>query len=843
MIYFGTIEDRSTDPARAGRYKVRVVGVHSPLQSELSTEDLPWAIPIQDNSAAISGIGTSSTGYLQGTIVAVIFADEDLQIPLILGSVAGLPQTTDETNSEFFDSISKDFAIIPPPYPPENQIQFKSGETMLASQVKQIPSDAKIIEPGYVGKLTASEIRKKLIPQIAKIREKNVEAFPISFQRVGIYKFSASELRRLGYLSDTDEWTGLNGINSRDMLEQQPQLQADAQEILLKLNYVDLSKIGAVTDKTPKEKLAGLLLAAQVHDVTEVGKWLEGKSDNAPNSLNETMRAMYHEGYKLIAGKDTEEDPTYDNVNTESVDKHTDAPNTDYSSIPTKYTKSNRGFSDPDNEYPLPESYGYADTPRLATGIGVNGTIVTKKEVSQTKNIPVANSTVKWRQSNVPYNAQYPHNRVFQSASGHVMEFDDTPGAERVHIAHRTGTFHEVDTDGNSTEKVVGIRTVIVEKGQLLYVKGDGHVCIDGDLSLKVNKAVQIEVSGDVNLNVHGNVVQQVSGNMDLSVHGNFSHSVTGNYSLNVAGNVDVKGSAFKASGGTVDIAGSSSLKLTMPQFSPSFVPSDGGATLWSSFASQVLGAAAASPVQAAGIAVYEPEIEIPMPPDRSDTVGAVLEDTDAGRMLSAITPEAPPKQVASDVAPPIKKIDPVKGNYAVTGDIGPSTIISKKYGITLGQCFVDNVPCPQVLKGQHGLTPQQIVENLRATVANTYEKILELEYMGKPLKDYGPKFNSAMRFAGNPLSHSSTISQHELGQALDISFTKLRVKKDARHHFYEIAKLIKEHILFDQLLLEYNTGGSVWLHISYKETGSNRRSVKTFYAHRMISDGLIEMV
>lgn len=104
-IFWGIVEDRSSDPIRICRYKVRVIGVHSPLTSELLTEDLPWAVPIQNDSAAMSGIGKSANGYLQGSTVAVIFMDEDLQVPLILGSIAGYPGTQDYTESNISDPV------------------------------------------------------------------------------------------------------------------------------------------------------------------------------------------------------------------------------------------------------------------------------------------------------------------------------------------------------------------------------------------------------------------------------------------------------------------------------------------------------------------------------------------------------------------------------------------------------------------------------------------------------------------------------------------------------------------------------------------------------------------
>ena len=49
----------------------------------------------------------------------------------------------------------------------------------------------------------------------------------------------------------------------------------------------------------------------------------------------------------------------------------------------------------------------------------------------------------------------YPFNHVHETESGHVLELDDTPDKERIHLYHRKGTRVEVDKDGNYIEKVV----------------------------------------------------------------------------------------------------------------------------------------------------------------------------------------------------------------------------------------------------------------------------------------------------------------------------------------------------------------------------------------------------
>ena len=43
-------------------------------------------------------------------------------------------------------------------------------------------------------------------------------------------------------------------------------------------------------------------------------------------------------------------------------------------------------------------------------------------------------------------------NKVFETESGHIREYDDTSGHERIHERHRTGTSYEIDKDGNKVE-------------------------------------------------------------------------------------------------------------------------------------------------------------------------------------------------------------------------------------------------------------------------------------------------------------------------------------------------------------------------------------------------------
>jgi hypothetical protein len=97
--FFGIIEDRN-DPIRLGRVRVRCIGFHTDDKDQIPTEDLPWAQQLQDiTSAASGGTGRSPTGIIVGSWVIGFFADGDrAQEPIILGTLAGIPASTNESD-------------------------------------------------------------------------------------------------------------------------------------------------------------------------------------------------------------------------------------------------------------------------------------------------------------------------------------------------------------------------------------------------------------------------------------------------------------------------------------------------------------------------------------------------------------------------------------------------------------------------------------------------------------------------------------------------------------------------------------------------------------------------
>lgn len=110
------------------------------------------------------------------------------------------------------------------------------------------------------------------------------------------------------------------------------------------------------------------------------------------------------------------------------------------------------------------------------------------------------------------YRAKYPFNKVLQTESGHVFEIDDTPNFERLHTFHRSGTYSEINEDGQRVNKIVGDDFEIVEKNKTVYVQGNVNVVVKGSVTMEVSGAV---VATAASFTLNGNV--QINGSVNSS--------------------------------------------------------------------------------------------------------------------------------------------------------------------------------------------------------------------------------------------------------------------------------------------------------------------------------------
>ena len=181
----------------------------------------------------------------------------------------------------------------------------------------------------------------------------------------------------------------------------------------------------------------------------------------------------------------------------------------------TKLKTKEEGFIDPTATFPNEEYKGRSETNKLATG-DVSGTIVQVKNNERYLGNKLPEGDF-FDQPEIPYNAEYPYNRVIQSESGHIIEMDDTPGCERIHIYHKNGTFIELDQTGSVVEKTKGSQYRFVDKNDHLSVGGQARISISGEMKVYCASNVIMEVDGDVNLKCFNDITAEAAGKIDLA--------------------------------------------------------------------------------------------------------------------------------------------------------------------------------------------------------------------------------------------------------------------------------------------------------------------------------------
>lgn len=197
--------------------------------------------------------------------------------------------------------------------------------------------------------------------------------------------------------------------------------------------------------------------------------------------------------------------------------------------IPTEEPVKNQGFNDPEGIYPKKEFLNEPDTNRLARNEKVDQTYVPQRN-SEVETVDIALSSETWKEPNSPYNAEYPKNKVLESEAGHIIEIDDTPESERIHLRHSSGSFEEFYPDGSKVTKIKGDNYEIVVENNNVYIKGDANTKVDSTANVKVSKDLNIHILGGANL--------LVSGNLKMETRGNFMHKIKGQAAIISEGNM-----------------------------------------------------------------------------------------------------------------------------------------------------------------------------------------------------------------------------------------------------------------------------------------------------------------
>lgn len=210
-----------------------------------------------------------------------------------------------------------------------------------------------------------------------------------------------------------------------------------------------------------------------------------------------------------------------------------------FGGIPMNPADPNVGFNDPNGEYPKKNnSLGppgisiiqESDTNRLArndTELSRVTVVIPKvKNLDlDVKSTPDMKGSSTWNEPVTPYNAEYPKNHVRYTESGHIEEYDDTPGSERLHHYHTSGTFTEIgngwesDPNGTRVQRIVGNDYEIVHGHKKVHIRGkEGlNLVIDGSANITINNGGNIQINGDMNLLANNNVNLQIEGSLKVS--------------------------------------------------------------------------------------------------------------------------------------------------------------------------------------------------------------------------------------------------------------------------------------------------------------------------------------
>ena len=255
---------------------------------------------------------------------------------------------------------------------------------------------------------------------------------------------------------------------------------------------------------------------------------------------------------------------------------------------PSELANTSKGFYDPNGVYPKYKDE--VDTNRLAVNLKENGnevnphlsltlrraTRITGVATADVNPVTAADGTAilgsdgdTFDQPEIPYATVYPYNTVYESESGHLMEYDDTSGHERIYQAHRTGTSYEIDKDGNKVEIIKGQSFRLLSNKEQVQIQGDSDITIDGRHKIFINKSntannhYDIQVGSNANVNIQvdkGDVnLITVDGKINVNAGGDYNVKVGGNYNMTVAGNrqVDVEGTTTDNTTGAVTHRGS----------------------------------------------------------------------------------------------------------------------------------------------------------------------------------------------------------------------------------------------------------------------------------------------
>jgi len=217
------------------------------------------------------------------------------------------------------------------------------------------------------------------------------------------------------------------------------------------------------------------------------------------------------------------------------------------------------GFKDPNSKYPSELYLNKTDTNLLAQeSVGTHASKDLKHTL--TENWTTATGTAT-QPASTQSSAKYPTNHVFETESGHYVEFDDTAGNERIHLFHKKGTYIEIDSSGNVIIKTVGNVTNIVAGNMDTYVAKNYNLSVGGTMGVwskglvtelfdagrktTITGTETLEISGAVKNTFGDALTEEVAKDVKQDYKTNLTTTITALGSITASGAMTVGGSSI----------------------------------------------------------------------------------------------------------------------------------------------------------------------------------------------------------------------------------------------------------------------------------------------------------
>ena len=245
-----------------------------------------------------------------------------------------------------------------------------------------------------------------------------------------------------------------------------------------------------------------------------------------------------------------------------SIHGHPTQPNSERKAFKDSDDKFPRWLNDTDVSYVAREKWK-SHTSYVARSASVVGDIqtATKPNMSTTVSGASEEARTTWGEPEPRdgIEGNYPYVHVWETESGIVREYDDTPGGTRITEYHPSGTFYEVYADGKKMTKVVGDNFEIMIHDDNILIRGNQNITIEGDARHMIKGDYTMEVSGDYNLKVHGSRNTKIADNDSIEITGNYNLNVLDNFLTRVGNNSTLSTTNDK----TESIGGKSTLTVT----------------------------------------------------------------------------------------------------------------------------------------------------------------------------------------------------------------------------------------------------------------------------------------